>query len=256
MSECSPQPRIEYSKLYSVFAVVVNHLWFGTFRQMQWSDGRCFGLRIAHLDFSASVVCCLSFAFLPLANRCEAEHLRVGCDEWKEWKVRHAMRKTWLWNMSRRMCRPISCTTDKNVHTLLIILSLTLSGRRSSALNVKTSKFVSVSPPSASVYWTQYSRNHREQMVAKQKQTSERERHRANGRKRVRREGTRVQRFPLKLWRWTADVCRQEISRLQQLVGDQIWVDCVDDLLQCWNMLETRGTKTKITSQKEEKYFF
>lgn len=42
-----------------------------------------------------------------------------------------------MWNMSPQMCHPRSCTTDKNAHTLLIILSLTLSRRRSSALNVE-----------------------------------------------------------------------------------------------------------------------
>lgn len=82
--------------------------------------------------------------------------------------------------------------------------------------------------PPTSVYWNQYSRNHREQMPARLK-TNIRGKSGAElkGRKKKwgRRDGgARVFPLPVKARRWGADVGRQKISRLQQLLWDQVCV--------------------------------
>lgn len=149
----------------------------------------------------------------PLANRCEAEHLHVGRDQSKGWKFRHAMWKTceicphkhnvhqvkqhkkylhkfWLFGTNRDFfCHSPNIKLFFKYQLNLFSFHLRL--------------LLCVGLSTAEIIGSRWSRG-----------KNKHQRETGNERKGEKHKGAESPAFPVKLWRWTADVCRRKMSRL------------------------------------------
>lgn len=104
-----------------MFNVSLLWLWITTSLMLstRWNDQTASSVSVWQPFICILCRCCLLCFFLspPLASRCEAGHLHVGCDKSKRWKFRHAMWKT---------CSCERRPHEHNVHTVILVHMFTV----------------------------------------------------------------------------------------------------------------------------------